>query len=136
MISLKTTIDGAEQQIARMARAPSQVLDAAQDGAAQALFAMRDVLADYPPELPGQRYERTNALHDDWAEAMPVFTVMTAGFEGVMANPIGYGSEVEGDEQAAVHRDRWPTVEQVQKAQQQAARDTIAAAVRAKTGSI
>jgi hypothetical protein len=133
MTELTTTITGADVQHARMAALERDVLTAAEEGMTVALRAMADVLADYPPEVPGQRYTRTSTLRDGWNDSQPVFQAMTNGLEGVLSNPTSYGPEVEGDgTQAAVHQGRWPTVGQVEQAQAKAAKDAVQAAVSAK----
>lgn len=129
---MSVTETGLSEQIARLQKMDTTILRAAEDGAEIALRAMADVLADYPPELPNQRYIRSYTLRDGWDDAVPVFTVMSAGLSASMTNPTPYGPEVEGEAtQEAIFRGRWPTVEGVQREQEAAAKATIEATVQA-----
>jgi hypothetical protein len=131
-VSLELTATGIPQVTAQLEQLPQHVLAAAQDAMEEALQAMADTLADYPPELPHQRYVRTGTLHAGWTDAAPVFQVMGTGLEGVLKNTVEYAPYVEGDgTQADVHQGRWPTVGAVEQAQASAARATIAEAVNA-----
>ena len=130
MIDITITISGVDTQVARMGNLEGIALDAAKDGMSQALIAMADVLADYPPELPNQKYVRTYTLYDGWIDTDPVFQAIPSGLAATLTNPTEYGPQVEGDAtQEAIFQGRWPTVGQVQQAQAEAARDAVAAAV-------
>jgi hypothetical protein len=130
-------IKGDLAQIARMRGVEAAVLAAAQTGMEDAIKSMADILADYPPELPNQRYVRTNALHEGWVDTEPVFKPIASGIEGSLHNPVEYTPEVEGDAtQADVHKGRWPTVGKVQAAQEGAARAKVEQAVKAKVGTL
>jgi hypothetical protein len=126
---MAVTITGLHAWMTRLQAMERAVLRGAEKGMETALRAMADTLADYPPELPNQRYVRTNDLHDGWANADVVFAPMPGGISGTMTNPIAYGPDVEGATQAPIHQGRWPTTEGVQQAQEGAARETIEAAV-------
>lgn len=120
-------IEAWEKRLAGLERA---ALRGAEDGMEDALRAMAATLADYPPELPNQKYIRTNALHDGWTDAVPVFVVESTGITGTITNPVSYAPEVEGDgTQKDIHVGRWPTVGGVQEAQEGAARAAVEASV-------
>jgi hypothetical protein len=82
--------------------------------------------AVYPPELPGQRYVRTNALHDGWTDGVPVVDSTGQSLVGVITNSVPYGPDVQSaDDQARIHQGRWRTVEQIMDAWE----DRVAAAL-------
>lgn len=84
-----------------------------------ALAALRDLEGDleaggdeivtearvYPPQRPGQRYRRTEDLKRGWrrTDARRDAGALVVDVE----NPVAYGSFVQGDDQAPVHRGRW-----------------------------
>lgn len=83
------------------------IIQAATDSA---LLGLIPDLADYPPELPGQRYVRTGQLRDGWQGAQPQWQAIPSGFEGSIENPTGYDEWVQGVRtQGRAFRGRWPT---------------------------
>lgn len=80
---------------------------------------LNDIAADaatYPPELPGQRYRRTNALHDEWLDADPVMDLQGDTLAGALTNATSYGPYVQGEDQAAIHAGRWRTTDAIMAA--------------------
>lgn len=80
----------------------------------RALLGMVPALADYPPELPNQKYVRTQNLERAWRNAQPEFQVIPTGFESSIANSMPYSAWVQGPpeddpHQAWMHKDRWKT---------------------------
>lgn len=80
------------------------------------LEARRRIVTDlrtYPPPPPGSTYQRTGNLGRGWAaaDAAPV----TNDARLVIENAVDYADEVQGANQAQVHRGRWATVEEVQQ---------------------
>lgn len=73
--------------------------------------------ATYPPERPGQRYRRTNKLHDGWLDAEPQFSLQGETLLATLINPTAYGPFVMGaDDQAAAFTDRWRTTDAIMAA--------------------
>ena len=80
----------------------------------QALMGLIPDLAHYPPELPGQKYIRTNDLGEGWKDAQPQWQAIPSGFEGSIDNPVAYGPDVQGHlTQAKIHHNRWQTDQQI-----------------------
>lgn len=80
------------------------------------LAARRLIITDlrtYPPPPPGSTYQRTGALGRGWAaaDAVPI----TNDTQLVMENAVPYAGDVQGETQAAMHRGRWETVDEVQQ---------------------
>lgn len=73
--------------------------------------------ADYPSELPGQRYIRTGDLGRGWTDSAPMFQGDADSLLSVLTNPVSYGPNVMGvDDQAKIHQGRWRTNEQIMDA--------------------
>lgn len=78
----------------------------------------------YPPPRPNQRYKRTLKNKLGW-RITPAHIVNNSSIVGDVTNPITvdrrgryypkyiYGSETQGQRQAAVHRSRWPLERQL-----------------------
>jgi hypothetical protein len=73
---------------------------------------LKQALAIYPAERPGQRYQRTGALGRGWVEAKPQFIIKAAGaIDMRLSNPVSYTDLVQGERQAWMHAGRWTTAE-------------------------
>lgn len=83
--------------------------------------------ADYPAEIPGQRYVRTGALGRGWTEAEPTVSATASDALAVLENSTAYGDVVQGDAQASVHADRWRTVDMLMDAHEAGAVQAIEA---------
>lgn len=89
--------------------------------------------ATYPPELHGQRYRRTNRLHDEWISAQPQFDLQGETLLATLTNPIVYGPPVMGaDEQRAAFAGRWRTTDTITAAWE----DRVAARVEDVIGRL
>lgn len=83
------------------------------------------ILQAYPPERPNQRYRRTEDLKKGWS-AKPEGSVIT------LDNPVSYAGLVYSDDnQAEVHKDRWPTRSKLRTTIQPAIIEVYRAWVRA-----
>jgi len=92
-------------------------LDALHAEIAAILGDMGEDAATYPPELPNQRYRRTNKLHDEWINAQPQFDLQGETLLATLTNPINYGPPVMGaDDQRAAFVGRWRTTDQIMDA--------------------
>lgn len=78
-----------------------------------ALLGMVPTLADYPPELPSQRYMRTMTLEQGWLNAQPEFQPIPTGFEASLTNPTDYTAHVQSAFQRPAFRGRWRTDEAI-----------------------
>lgn len=86
--------------------------------------------ADYPPERAGQRYRRTDALHDGWIDTPPMVDLRGGTLLGTLVNPVPYGPWVMGaDDQARVHVGRWRTTDAMMDAWEDRAADRLEAAL-------
>ena len=63
------------------------------------------ILRAYPPELPGQRYQRTGTLGRGWRAS-------AAGAVITLDNPVSYAGAVYGPNQRAIFAGRWPQKQQ------------------------
>jgi len=68
-------------------------------------------LKEYPPELPNQRYIRTDKLKNSWhIERVSDKAIGVVSDSGIAP----YNREVQDeDQQLEIHRGRWPTVQSV-----------------------
>lgn len=110
MINLSYSITGANEVIQDLARFR---LDAIQAEVGAILDDMAKEAADYPPELPGQRYVRTGDLGRGWTDGQNMFPQSgPTMLEAVRENSVSYGPEVQGvDDQAKIHQGRWKTTD-------------------------
>jgi len=70
--------------------------------------------AEYPPELPGQRYIRTGDLGRGWTNGQTLFPHKDATqLEAVRVNSVDYAPDVMGTGQEAIFQGRWRTNEQI-----------------------
>lgn len=119
------TITGVEAVLADLARIR---LD-------HAAAVLRDYLTDvvapdaanYPAEIPGQRYVRTDTLKLGWTEAEPTVSATAGDVLAVLENSTPYGDYVQGDAQASVHAGRWRTVDMLMDAHEAGAAQAIEA---------
>lgn len=75
---------------------------------------LKQALAIYPAERPGQRYVRTGDLGRGWTEAKPQFVLKAGGaIDMRLTNPVDYTDLVQGERQAWMHAGRWQTAEVV-----------------------
>lgn len=81
----------------------------------------------YPPERPGQRYVRQYRLRDGWNRTAVTRTQNAVRI--VVRNQVSYAPNVVGKSQAAVHKDRWRTVQQIRDANEAPVRARVRAAV-------
>lgn len=108
MISFDVQISGDTATIQRLSAIEHAIdttppLDAVRDAALP-------TLRIYPPELPNQRYVRTEELKHGW-QANAAGTVIT------LDNPVDHAIPVYSDtDQAAIHRGRWKTLTELRKA--------------------
>ncbi len=115
-MAVHVSVNGLDDLLVKFKQAPEVVQAEAEAAAVQSLVQLKPDLEDYPPELPNQKYIRTYALQSGWAEAEPVFTPMSSGFEAMLTNPTDYGPYVQDkDWQASIHQGRWQTTEDVVK---------------------
>lgn len=80
----------------------------------RALFLLQNRAADYPPAIPGSSYRRTGTLGRLWTTARHEFKEGPSYIEGRIGNRTPYGPYVQSEaQQAAVHKGRWKTIEQI-----------------------
>lgn len=73
----------------------------------EAIVEMVNLLKEYPPELPDQKYRRTGNLGQRWT-----FEVTTSlyGVQAIAGNNTPYGPKVQSEaDQAPIHQGRWRT---------------------------
>lgn len=80
----------------------------------QALMLLATYAAEYPPAPADSSYRRTGTLGRLWMAATPHVTVSGHVLDARIANATPYGPYVQDPErQAAQHRGRWKTTDQV-----------------------
>jgi len=86
-------------------------------GVEKALLLLQGRAAEYPPARQGSTYRRTGTLGRLWTSATRVVELggeSGAFVQGRVGNAVPYARFVQGpSDQAAIHRDRWLTTEQV-----------------------
>ena len=97
-------------------------------GMHKALLHLAGQAAKYPPAPSGSTYRRTGTLGRRWTNSQP--TIEFGGSGAFVAGRIGnntvYGPWVQGaDKQAAVHRGRWDTTDQILAKNQQAVKGIL-----------
>jgi len=86
--------------------------------------------ADYPPELPNQRYVRTGDLGRGWTDSTPMMSGDADSLLAVLANGVSYGPFVQGaEDQRAIFAGRWRTTDQITDAWEDRAAQRIEAAL-------
>jgi hypothetical protein len=87
------------------------MLDVLEPPMKRSMFKLLSPLADYPPQIPRSTYRRTGTLGRTWTtEIERTFRML----RGTVGNNTIYGPLVQSEQfQAAIHRGRWPTDEQV-----------------------
>lgn len=68
--------------------------------------AVLPILRLYPPELPGQRYQRTGRLGQGWRGS-------AAGQVVTLENPVDYAGAVYGPNQRPIFAGRWPRLSEL-----------------------
>lgn len=68
---------------------------------------VRERARQYPPELPNQRYVRTETLKRGWRVEDAVFIAGMVTVE--VTNAVEYAPFVQGDDQKFIHKGRWET---------------------------
>lgn len=107
-----------------------------QNTVADILDDMKKEAAQYPPELPNQRYRRTEELKFGWLDSEPLFDFQGDSFSGVIENPRSYGPFVQGqEEQALIHQGRWRTVEALMEVWEDRAAQRIEEAMIRQVGT-
>jgi hypothetical protein len=82
----------------------------------KALMVLQGEAADYPPAPPSRRYRRTGTLGRLWASGARVVEGSGINLVGRVGNRAPYGPYVQDpDRQAAWHRGRWRTTDQVKE---------------------
>lgn len=106
-----------DQAIAAFAGAPAIVEIELGQAVDTILGLAADRLAVEPPPPGGSRYVRSHRLSSGWQNQKPRFVVAGNSKTAVLRNDTPYARWVQSRaDQAAVHRDRWGTVEAVQEA--------------------
>jgi len=115
MISYRVKVTGVEPVIKELQGFRLDRLAGVVDGVLDLIAADA---AEYPPELPGQRYIRTGDLGRGWTNGQTLFPHKDATqLEAVRTNSVDYAPYVMGDtDQAAVHSGRWQTDQQIMDA--------------------
>ena len=130
MLNVTYTITGVDETRRDLAKLrvgalQSDIADVLDDIAADA--------ATYPPEVPGQRYRRTNRLHDEWIDAAPQFSLSGDTLAAVLENATPYGPPVMGaDNQTKAFAGRWRTTDAIMTAWE----DRVAARVEDALGRL
>lgn len=119
-------IEGVDQLVQKLGNVIAS--DTLQAPLERALQRLKGRLTTYPPERPGQAYQRTGNLGRGW-------TIKADSGGGTLTNRVSYGPWVQGDKtQASMHRGRWLTdrqaVDQETPAIQQDFADAIDSALQ------
>lgn len=86
--------------------------------------------ADYPPELPNQRYVRTGDLGRGWTDSEPMMQGDATSLLAVLTNSVSYGPEVQGvEDQKKIFAGRWRNTDQIATAWEDRAATRIEAAM-------
>jgi len=89
--------------------------------------------ANYPPELPNQRYVRTGDLGRGWTDSTPMMQGDANSLLAVLTNSVGYGPEVmSAADQRAIFAGRWRTTDKIMDAWE----DRAAARIEAALGKL
>lgn len=112
MINLSYSITGAREVADELDRFR---LDRIQADVGAILDDMARDAAQYPPELPGQKYQRTGRLGEGWADGQSMFPHSSPTMlEALRENSVNYGPFVQGAQtQRAAFAGRWRTDEQI-----------------------
>jgi len=101
---------------------PQVAMAAAEPAMQQAILYLHGKLPEYPPELPNQRYQRTNTLGRRWTTMVEVGLESVIGRLGTnvpyapwVVGPDYPGETINGFEmyQAKIHQGRWWQLEDV-----------------------
>lgn len=86
----------------------------------------------YPPERPGQRYQRTNDLGNSWLIEDGPGSTGDEELGRVVSYGPGYNALVQDEnEQAGIHAGRWQTVQSVARDREQQAQEIVEAVIAA-----
>lgn len=112
----------------------SSVLKAAIEKAANdVLNDLARQMAVYPPPPSGSKYNRTYNLQGGWTGAKPEFQPIAGfSFKAQISNPVAYAKFVQGSgTQAAIHKNRWQTDQQILDSNEKQITETLEEAVQA-----
>ena len=127
MISISYTVKGAEDIIRQL---DGIRLDAIKGDVSDLLDDIAADAANYPPELPSQRYVRTGDLGRGWTDSVPMLSGDATSLLAVLTNSVPYGPEVQGTEdQKSIFAGRWRTTDQIVSAWEERAAQRIEAAL-------
>lgn len=108
-------------------------LDAFQAVLADILEDMAKDAAVYPPELPGQKYQRTQALERGWLDSVPIVALQGVKLTAALENSTPHGPYVMSiEDQATIHVGRWRTTDKIMESWE----DRAAARVEDELGRI
>lgn len=111
---LDIEIQGLDGVLAALDAFPEQVAARMEEATTRVVLRLIPDLARYPAPPAGSTYRRTGTLGRTWTSATPTFQAMASGFEGRVGNATPYAVYVQSaDDQAWMHRGRWPTDEDV-----------------------
>jgi hypothetical protein len=109
MPEIRVTIAGVEVVNARLSRL--QGMRWAVRPMRRSVLLLQNRMAQYPPQRPGSRYVRTGTLGRSWTTQVQESSERVVGIVG---NKVEYAPWVQSQRfQAAIHRGRWRTDEQV-----------------------
>lgn len=110
-ISLVADTSGAQT---RISRAPNQISVALRGGMEDATTYTLAKIRRYPPQRPGSNYVRTNVLNKSWSRRIQGSGATIVGIVGSNGNIAPYNRSVQDrTRQAAIHHDRWQTIQDV-----------------------
>jgi hypothetical protein len=114
MITIRTSVKNVDAVVQVLGRVQ---LDSLQRDVGDAMDLIAADAADYPPELPNQRYIRTGNLGRGWTDGNTLFQGGPTMLEAVRENSVEYAPDVMGAaDQKAIFAGRWRTNEQLMDA--------------------
>jgi hypothetical protein len=133
MINISYNVKGADAIIRTL---DGIRLDAIKGDVATLMDAIAADAADYPPELPNQRYVRTGDLGRGWTDSAPLMRGDATSLLAVLTNSVSYGPEVmSAEDQRAIFAGRWRTTDQITDAWEDRAAQAIEAALGRLVGA-
>lgn len=132
MPEISITVDAARVR-SLLSSAPNQINAAMVSATESATTYLLALTRRYPQQRTGSTYRRTGTLNRSWSRRVEGTGLSIRGFVGSNGNIAPYNRYVQSRrEQAAVHRGRWQTVEDVAEHERnrvvQFYRDRLAAA--------
>ena len=116
-------------------RTPAKLDDAMLGGMNDATALLVRELKIYPSPPAGSTYKRTRALFNSWHKEIEGRGLQIRGIVGSNQNIAPYNRVVQDEEmQAAIHRGRWQTAQDVLQRNEQNIRGMFSARVRAALG--